>query len=339
MNKNKCKFHFIYYIAAIYFFVGSFGFAQSMAPATVTGSFYASCSGPTYLNRSNTSHPVATGLYYCDSCPDGYTDNGGQINSNSATACRKYPTPYYAPAAYSNTPTSNINFANQNGICEPRFGENSSNTSDCVSGRYANQCADLPANPDGSVRCNPTQDQWLVLSSGGKSALCAAYGPEWGWVNGPNFGYCKYCTPPEIVNSSTGVCYKQPAITTACKIAPCPSNSPKLGTIEQTNNTQTNVQPATQPVQQKLQEKQGLKEFKESFANLSLYSRDSNNDKSVSFLQSFLKEKVCPSLSVSGFFGTKTLACLEQFQNDNGIPTTGIVGPITKSQIINLINK
>ncbi|MEK7228041.1 MAG: peptidoglycan-binding domain-containing protein, partial [Patescibacteria group bacterium] len=64
--------------------------------------------------------------------------------------------------------------------------------------------------------------------------------------------------------------------------------------------------------------------------NLS-YGLQNNND--VYKLQACLKERGYLSVSPNGNFGPKTLEAVKKLQSDNGLPSTGLVGPQTRNLI------
>jgi peptidoglycan hydrolase-like protein with peptidoglycan-binding domain len=67
--------------------------------------------------------------------------------------------------------------------------------------------------------------------------------------------------------------------------------------------------------------------------SLSLYSRDEHTGGAVTRLQNILKSNICPDITVTGFFGIKTDECLKAFQKSKSLPSTGYVGPLTKSAL------
>ncbi len=56
-----------------------------------------------------------------------------------------------------------------------------------------------------------------------------------------------------------------------------------------------------------------------------------NND--VSILQSMLSQAGYLFVTPNGYFGPSTKAAVKRFQNDNGVPATGIVGPSTRNAL------
>lgn len=69
--------------------------------------------------------------------------------------------------------------------------------------------------------------------------------------------------------------------------------------------------------------------------NMTLYDRDTNTNGQVSKLQEFLKSTICPDIFVSGFFGSKTLSCVKEYQSQKSLPSTGYVGQMTKAALSN----
>lgn len=67
--------------------------------------------------------------------------------------------------------------------------------------------------------------------------------------------------------------------------------------------------------------------------DLKYQSRDSSTSGGVSLLQTFLREHGDLNSESTGYFGGMTLAAVKKFQGDNGIITTGFVGPLTRAKI------
>lgn len=74
-----------------------------------------------------------------------------------------------------------------------------------------------------------------------------------------------------------------------------------------------------------------------SFVNIQyrmgLYSNDQNTNGGVTDLQKFLKLAACPDLLVTGFFGSKTEACVKEYQKQKSLPATGYIGEMTKAAL------
>ncbi len=67
-----------------------------------------------------------------------------------------------------------------------------------------------------------------------------------------------------------------------------------------------------------------------------LISKDSNTNGEVTKLQNFLKNKGLLSGDSTGNFGALTLSAVKDFQKQNGLNTTGLVGPSTREAIKNI---
>ncbi len=67
--------------------------------------------------------------------------------------------------------------------------------------------------------------------------------------------------------------------------------------------------------------------------DLKYQSRDSTTKGGVSLLQVFLQKHGDLNSEPTGYFGSMTLSAVKKFQGDNGIITTGFVGPLTRAKI------
>jgi peptidoglycan hydrolase-like protein with peptidoglycan-binding domain len=72
--------------------------------------------------------------------------------------------------------------------------------------------------------------------------------------------------------------------------------------------------------------------------DMSLGSRDGYTDGAVTVLQKFLSVNPTPTAPYLvtndfGFYGTQTEAAVKKFQEDQGLPTVGVVGPLTRAKI------
>ncbi|MCC2630811.1 MAG: lytE [Candidatus Paceibacter sp.] len=66
---------------------------------------------------------------------------------------------------------------------------------------------------------------------------------------------------------------------------------------------------------------------------LGLGSRDLNRDGQVTALQNALRSSGDFKVESTGYFGPLTLAAVKSYQKKNGIPNTGLVGPMTRGHI------
>ena len=64
--------------------------------------------------------------------------------------------------------------------------------------------------------------------------------------------------------------------------------------------------------------------------------RDAQTAGNVTKLQTYLQQANYLSTSPSGYFGAMTLKAVQKFQSDNGVSSTGYVGPATKAMLKNL---
>lgn len=67
--------------------------------------------------------------------------------------------------------------------------------------------------------------------------------------------------------------------------------------------------------------------------NLRYGTRDTQTDKDVTSLQSFLYARTYLDVAPTGFFGAKTLGAVKKYQLDKGLPSTGYVGPMTRTKL------
>jgi hypothetical protein len=73
--------------------------------------------------------------------------------------------------------------------------------------------------------------------------------------------------------------------------------------------------------------------LKTTCINLASNLKQGNRNADVTILQNFLKEKGYLNVSATGFFGGQTLKAVKNFQKDNNINSTGLVGPLTRDFI------
>ncbi len=60
---------------------------------------------------------------------------------------------------------------------------------------------------------------------------------------------------------------------------------------------------------------------------------DKGRGTSVSQLQDFLRSNNFLQIKKTGFFGVRTVQAIKKFQNKNGLPSTGTLGPVTRAKI------